>query len=486
MWPEYPFLEEYPPVEIPSLNRFSPKNIYEEFLRRIPLDSQVFDDLEAKIAEDMTRLSIYASQIFYLSISEDCLCPVTRAFVTEVDLLELSQKAQEKFEEFTRITCEEREKRVEDCMFPGLNRTDLPGNLKATQILQVLAESNHYQVGCGKALSKYLLSKESEAILKDCFWWCFLHRFKPQHLEQAHLFDRIADCFVTLFCHVSPDIKDLFIKLYPDYLSQAVFTAFYKAFPQSCPQFNGEFKSEIVDIIFQWVTGIKPIPGSWSKWDLHYLGKKQEQFSNGKVSNPLESQPDDVKWRLEFNLDDLIQEARDSNLPKNSTAEKKLPVRESHSIGSGPEFCHTLFPLGGHSLLVLNYLKRHKMKDFVPAGSRNKLKRSEISKLPPAGRTYQDVIKETQNTRKSLQQKYDRLDAKTQQEQLEIHQQNVIVKKQIERMKQELSTGVKVNTSLLLNKLHKMPFSSKQFLKDSLTIQDVLDADDSEPDSEKA
>lgn len=43
--------------------------------------------------------------------------------------------------------------------------------------------------------------------------------------------------------------------MYPNYLSQAVFTAFYKAFPQSLPQFNGEFKSEIVDLIFQWVSG---------------------------------------------------------------------------------------------------------------------------------------------------------------------------------------------------------------------------------------
>lgn len=43
--------------------------------------------------------------------------------------------------------------------------------------------------------------------------------------------------------------------MYPDYLLQAIFTAFYKAFPQSRAQFNGEIKTEIVDLIFQWVSG---------------------------------------------------------------------------------------------------------------------------------------------------------------------------------------------------------------------------------------
>lgn len=52
-------------------------------------------------------------------------------------------------------------------------------------------------------------------------------------------------------------------------------------------------------------------------------------------------------------------------------------------------------------------------------------------------------------------------------------------------MKQELSSGGKLNTTLLLEKLHKMPFSSKLFMKDDLTIQDILDAEDSEPDTEQ-
>ncbi|XP_072258513.1 protein FAM227B [Pyxicephalus adspersus] len=322
-------------------------------------------------------------------------------------------------------------------------------------------------------------------MLKDCFWWFFLHKFKPQQLAQDHLFDSLSDSFVALFSCVPTDIKDFFFKMYPNYLSQAVFTAFYKAFPQSLPQLNGEFKSEIVDLIFQWVSGIKPIPGSWQKWDLHFL-ENNDQYSKGNVTLPPESQPNEVRRHLEFDFDSLIQEARESNLPKTGDREEKdYPMKESHSIGPGPEFQHTLFQMGQHSLLVSHYLTRHKVKDFIQGGSRNKLKRTEISKVPPVGPTYQDVIKETQQMRKNLQQDHEMLEARTQKELAEIQQQNVKVKCQIEKMKQELSSGGKLNTTLLLEKLHKMSFSNKLFMKDGLTIQDILDADESEPDSEK-
>ncbi|XP_040198562.1 protein FAM227B isoform X1 [Rana temporaria] len=483
-WPENPFLEENLPGDLFSANNFSLEMINEEFLRKVPFNSNVFEDFEAEIAKDLTFLDSYSSQIIYLPTSEDHLCSVNRAFVTEVEFHELSQKAQDKIEALSRINYGT-ENFVENCVFPDFSGADLPGHLEATQILQCIAKTKQYQDLHGKMLSKFLLSEDSVAMLKDCFWWFFLHRFKPQQLAQDHLFDRLSDTFVALFCRVPTDVKDFFFKMYPNYLSQAVFTAFYKAFPQSLPQFNGEFKSEIVDLIFQWVSGIKPVPCSWKKWDLHFLDKS-DQFSKGNVTLPLENQPNEVKRHLEFNLDNLIQDARESNLPKTVDKEETdSPAKESHSIGPGPEFHHTLFQMGGHSLLVSNYLKRHKLKDFIHVNSRHKLKRTEISKVPPVGPTYEDVIRETQKNRKLLQQECEMLEAKTQKELAEIQQQNVKVKKQIQKMKQELISGGKHNTTLLLEKLHKMSFSSKLFMKDNLTIQDILDAEDSEPDSEQ-
>lgn len=52
--------------------------INEEFSRKVPFNSNVFEDLEAEIAKDLTFLDSYSSQIIYLPTSEDHLCSVNR------------------------------------------------------------------------------------------------------------------------------------------------------------------------------------------------------------------------------------------------------------------------------------------------------------------------------------------------------------------------------------------------------------------------
>ncbi|XP_063782089.1 protein FAM227B isoform X3 [Pseudophryne corroboree] len=451
-WPEYPFIEELPEEAIP-VTKYSLDLINEELAKNAPLDMNVLEDLEEIAIKNTLFVDKFASQILCSPTSDDHQYPLTQAFFTEIDIAELSQKAQEKMKAQARNR--HKEKYVENCVFPGLKTTDLPGHLKANQMIHCVAKTQHFQGGSGKTWSKFLLSGNSVAIFQDCFWWFFLQRFKPQQDEQNHLFDRISDTFVTLFCSVPPDVRDSFFKIYPDFLSQAVFTAFYKAFPESHAQFNGEFKSEIVDIIFQWLSGIKPVPCSWMKWDLSILGKSEDQNTNRQINISQERIQYADRWRLEFNLDDLIQEARESNLPRTLAVEgKNATVKESHSIGPGPEFHHVLFKLGSHSLLVSHYLRRHKFTDFVYGGSTQRLKRTEISKLPSAGPTYEDVSKETQIFRKNLQREYEMLESKTQKELTEIQHQSLNVKWKIEKMKKELSSGVKLNHALLLEKLY--------------------------------
>ncbi|XP_075064066.1 protein FAM227B isoform X1 [Mixophyes fleayi] len=380
-WPEYPFLDEHLPEESIPVTKYSLGIISEELLKNAPLDLNVFADLEAKFFKTAMVMDKYASQILCLPVLEDHLHPLTGIFFTEVDIAELSRKAHEKMKARAIVT--QKEKYVENCVFLGCKRTNLPGHLKANQILRCVAKTQHLEGGSGKIWSMLLLSENSVTILQDCFWWFFLQRFKPHQNEQDHLFDRISDTFVALFCSVPPNVKDFFFKIYPDLLSQAVFSAFYKAFPESCAQFNGVFKSEIVDLIFQWISGIKPVPCSWMKWDLSILENSGDQNSKDNINISQERHLYDVRDRLDFNLDDLIQEARESKLPKALAIEgKDVPAKETHSIGPGPEFHHVLFKLGSHSLLVSNYLKRHKFTDFVHGGSRHKLKRTEISKLP--------------------------------------------------------------------------------------------------------
>ncbi|XP_066448722.1 protein FAM227B isoform X2 [Eleutherodactylus coqui] len=472
-WPEIPSVEEPSHKELLTVPRYSFDKIHKQFLENAPFSVSAFGDVEEKIDKNVTLLDNYASQILCLPALDDDKHSLARVFVTEVDMPERYQNEQEN---------------IKNCVFSVFERTDLPGNLKALQILQNVAKVQTLKEGSGKILLKLLLSEKSVAIFKDCVWWFFLQKFKPQKVEQDYLFNRISDTFVDLFCSIPQDVKDLFFQMYPDYLSQAIFTAFHNAFPQSHAQFNGEIRTEIVDLIFQWVSGIKPVPCSWKKWNLVILEcLKNDQNSHENIYMSQNRYLSDVRRKLEFNLDDILDEARQQNLTRTlDTEDKNAPTKESHSIGPGPEFHHVLFQLGSHSLLVSNYLKRHHFGGCLYGRLRHRIKRTEISHLPPIHQTYQDIIKETQGLRKSLQQKYDVLETKAQKEIEEIRHQNVKVKYKILKLEQELSSGVKLNSTLLLEKLQKMSFSSKLFRKKDLTIQDILDDDNEcEPATEQ-
>lgn len=52
--------------------------INEDFLRKVPFNSKVFEDLEADIGKHLNFLNSYSSQIIYLPTSEDHLCSVNR------------------------------------------------------------------------------------------------------------------------------------------------------------------------------------------------------------------------------------------------------------------------------------------------------------------------------------------------------------------------------------------------------------------------
>ncbi|XP_069839296.1 protein FAM227B [Dendropsophus ebraccatus] len=476
-WPEIPSVEDPFHNELISVPRYSMDMIHEEFMVNVPFSESTFGDVEAKIAKNIVLLDNYASKILCLPAVDDDKHSLEKVFLTEAEMPELSHNAQENSKATTRINLEENESCVEKCVFPGFDRTNLPGNLKAPQILQNIANIHKLKERTGIILLKLLLSEKSVAIFQDCFWWFFLNKFKQ--IEEDYLFDRISDTFVTLLFTVPQDIKDLFFQMYPDYLSQAIFTAFYKAFPQSRAQFNGEIKTEIVDHIFQWFSGIKPVPCSWKKWDLGVLDwPKNDQNASENVNTSQISYLTDVRRRLEFNLDDILEEVRRPNPSRTlDTEDKDTPMKESHLVGPGPEFHRVLFQLGGHSLLVSNYLKRHRITGYIHGRSQHRVKRTEISHLPSVGPTYQDIIKETQKLRKSFQQEYEMLETETQKELAEIGQQNVKMKRTIEKIKQEVSSGGKLNSTLLMKKLQKMPFSSKLFRKKDLTIQDVLDAD---------
>ncbi|XP_075431738.1 protein FAM227B [Ascaphus truei] len=472
-WPENPFAEESLPWAGTLDTKYSLDVITEDLHNSAPMDNKAFAALEAKIAEHASVLDKYVSQILRLPSSEGHPDSLNETFLTEIDVPDLCWKASSL-------------RKTENCIFPGFKSTeftDLPGHLEAAQVLNCVAKAQNFKGGILKIWRKLFLSETSAAILQDSFWWFFLQRFKPDREEQVRLFDRISDSFVALFWSVHRHVKDLFFKVYPDCLSQAIFAVFYEAFPESHTLFNDEFKSEIMDLIFQWVFGMKPMPCSWTKWNLSWL-----ETSNGNTGVKHSKTPHremtqtnfitDGRWQLDFNLDGLIQDVRDTHVPRTSPLEDNdVSAIESHYIGPGPEFCQVLFKLGGQSPLVSNYLKMHGVANTVTGGSSHQLKRTELRQLPPAAPTYQDVIKETQKLRKTFTQDYASLEKQTRKELAEIEQQRKRVNWQIKNMKQGISSGGKLNSALLLDKLQHTPFSSKLFMKEGLTIQEVVNTE---------
>jgi len=61
----------------------------------------------------------------------------------------------------------------------------------------------------------------------------------------------------------------LYLKQYAEFLCQAVYTVFYRAFPESRLQFSDWFKQSICDTIYEWILGIRAIPGSYKDWKIN-------------------------------------------------------------------------------------------------------------------------------------------------------------------------------------------------------------------------
>ncbi|XP_077118850.1 protein FAM227B [Ranitomeya variabilis] len=494
-WPEIPLAEEPLHKELVPVPRYSLEMIHKEFIMCAPFCESAFADVESKIDKNMAFLNNYASQMLCLPALDNDQDSSTKVFLTEADVPELSQNRQEvvkkchKFVEARFLAIPHHKYIICESQRVGTAMGTPVACVFANLFLAVFEERhvtgpqnpflNHIRMYLRFADDVFMVWDGEESSFNEFVTFLnnnnednmLLTAVYGESMLQKHGKDYTAGLRPATI---------VFRQMCPDYLSQAIFTAFYKAFPQSRALFNGEIKAEIVDLIFRWVSGIKPVPCSWEKWDLDILEcQKNSQNSNEKVITSQNRNLTDVKRRLEFNLDDLLEEARQPNLPRIlGTEDRYIPKkRYSHSMSPGPEFHHALFQLDSHSLLVSNYLKKHHFTGCIHGISRHRIKRTEIVYTTPVGPTYEDIIKETQSARTSLQQDYDILETKTEKELAEIQQQNVNVKYKIEKMKQELSRGVKLNSTLLLERLQKMPFSSKLFRKKNLTIQNVLDAD---------
>uniref|UniRef100_A0A8C0REP6 Family with sequence similarity 227 member B n=1 Tax=Canis lupus familiaris TaxID=9615 RepID=A0A8C0REP6_CANLF len=131
-------------------------------------------------------------------------------------------------------------KTIEDCNFSGFKTnelTQLPRHLDAERIYLFILKAHNFDEKVFKIWKTHFLSEASIALLHDSFWWWFLHKFK----------------------------------VYPDCLAQAIYATFQEAFPESSNLFNDEFKEDLGNNIFLWLSGLKPQKGFWTYWKLKEL-----------------------------------------------------------------------------------------------------------------------------------------------------------------------------------------------------------------------
>ncbi|DAA25290.1 TPA: hypothetical protein BOS_11001 [Bos taurus] len=296
----------------------------------------------------------------------------------------------------------ETKKDIEGCDFPGFRTnelTQLPRHLNAERIYLFILKAHNFDGKVFKIWRTHFLSEASLALLHDCFWWWFLHKFKPDRENQACLFDRISESYVSLFMSIPLSRKDTFFQVYPDCLAQAIYATFQEAFPESSNLFNDEFKEDLGNNIFLWLSGLPPQKGFWTHWKLKELSTTtihgSKKMPSKSIKDMIARNQEQISASIDFNISKILENAKAYTTPafKEESRPSKLPTK-SHYISSGPEFNRVLFNFGGQSPLILYYLEMHEVAGISKAPRQVRIKLTEILKEPSPAPTYRDILKE--------------------------------------------------------------------------------------------
>ena len=270
----------------------------------------------------------------------------------------------------------------------------LPGHARltnpATYIERALASSRLMHAKQGQYanafpafVARHFRSPAATSIFVDSFWWLWLQRYgrtafgpgakakiRSAEEAQAGLFARLALEYVNLFEQVdSPKHRDAFfqITMFPDLLSQAIYSAFFTIFMDSCSELGPAFKSFICCTVTEWMSGILPMPRTWMQWPLasleipipeefedhhqgHHQGHHQDQGLSPNVL--LADQPQSAAvpcGKSELPQELFVELTRPETVLK-TFAEDRI---ESHKV---------IFDIHGHTPLFTKYLELKGMK----------------------------------------------------------------------------------------------------------------------------
>ncbi|GFS23120.1 protein FAM227B-like [Elysia marginata] len=293
------------------------------------------------------------------------------------------------------------------------------------------------------------------------------------------LFDRIADSYVALFTSINTDVKDKFLSVYPDCLAQGLLCAYKEAFPESKYRFNEEFKQYLVNLIYEWVTGLRPVPGVWRSWDEEALDLNQTSRENETAKKMMEAAALHKKVELSLDMDAFSKTIE--KLGSNSSASPAAIIsreitktsnfvpsrsrttstlKESHQIGPGPDYERVKFNTSGRSPLIAHYLHMRQLRTYKQPGMKvdgsplishkffmtrikitftKHLRNSDLDSQTPDGPTYQQFIATTLNKADTLSREYSRLCEQTSAEIIELERRKRDTNRHINDLKKALN-----------------------------------------------
>ncbi|BFZ01391.1 hypothetical protein BsWGS_04430 [Bradybaena similaris] len=428
-----------------------------------PLGLDKFDKLEKRLSDLEVQLNVYGNKLFTDGKSwhgfVDQQSHLQTIFVTELpvhDNPELSTYPHGYKYDFADILLQTKKRGLDLLKFPGFKHgefIELPAKLEAPPILHQVSKVQSFKPAFRKFWKMIFMSEASSAVLQDSFWWIFLDHFNKEEsceTDKDLLFNRIADSYTALFTSINQDVRDKFLSFYPDCLSQALYCTFREAFPESPSRFNEDFKHYLVNLVYEWITGLHPLPGLWKKWNEEGLKLPQRSKDHETTKKLLEAAA--VNEKVEFSLDvdactkvieklgttdcDLSQGFISRSNTK-SPREKFCSVKtESHQLGPGAEFERVKFNISGRSPLIAQYLHMKQLRTDKQAGA--KVRRTEITKLPPDGTTYQEFIASTLEKSANLSKEYAKACEKTSDEILDIKRQQRATNKEINKLRRAL------------------------------------------------
>ncbi|ESO87444.1 hypothetical protein LOTGIDRAFT_235104 [Lottia gigantea] len=188
---------------------------------------------------------------------------------------------------------------VELQQYPGYDKneiTPLPCDIDPIDMLSIVAQASmdlHKKPRYRPEFERLFYSRMSQAILQDIFWYFFLEKYQPGCTAQPKLFNRISHNYVKLLIYCKIKVyKETFFKDYPILMAQAIYVSFCHAFQDSYRQFGEDFKDELVNLVSEWMAGIRLAPRSWATWNFDKLDppniKSRDEMlpQNNKKSAP--------------------------------------------------------------------------------------------------------------------------------------------------------------------------------------------------------